>query len=108
MDAATILGSLAALCTMVSFAPQAWKIIRTRDTSGLSTPMYAVSVMAFALWLVFGVMKQEWPIIIPNGVCLALAAFIFAMTILPPRKKAAVADKLDPRHAGTGWREPDG
>lgn len=29
---------------MTSFAPQAWKIIRTRDTDSISFPMYAMAV----------------------------------------------------------------
>ena len=44
----------------------------------------------------FGIMKTEWPIIITNGVCLLLSAFILVMTILPRAKKDAVADALNP------------
>ena len=54
--------------------------------------------MGFALWLAFGIMKLEWPIIITNGVCLLLSAFIFTMTILPRVEKDAVADSLDPEN----------
>ena len=96
METVTVIGYLAALCSMSSFTPQAWKIIKTRDTSGISAPMYAITVIGFALWLIFGVMKSEWPIIITNGVCLILSAFIFMMTVLPRTKKDAVADVLDP------------
>ena len=88
MDTVTVVGYLAALCSMTSFTPQAWKVIRTRDTSGISTPMYAVTVVA--LWLAFGVLKGEWPIMVTNAVCLILAAFILVMTVLPLRQKEAV------------------
>ncbi len=81
---------------MTSFTPQAWKIIKTRDTSSISAPMYAITVLGFAFWLTFGIMKNEWPITITNGVCLVLSAFILMMTILPRAKKDAVADTLDP------------
>ena len=96
MSLITIVGALAALCSTVSFVPQAWKIIRTRDTSGLSARMYAVTVTGFSLWLAYGIMLGEWPLIVTNAVCLALSAFILAMRILPQRKKEAVADLLDP------------
>ena len=96
MPLVTIIGSLAAICSTVSFVPQAWKIIRTRDTSGLSARMYAVTVTGFSLWLAYGIMLGEWPLIVTNAVCLALSAFILAMRILPQRKKEAVADLLDP------------
>lgn len=96
MDTISIIGSLAAICSTTSFAPQAWKIIKSRDTSSMSRRMYAVTVVGFALWLAYGVMKGEWPLIIPNGICLALSGFILAMKMLPQRKKEAVADTLDP------------
>jgi MtN3 and saliva related transmembrane protein len=50
----------------------------------------------FALWLSFGIMKPEWPMILTNGVCLLLSAFVFTMTVLPRDEKDAVADSLDP------------
>ena len=96
METVTLIGYVAALCSMSSFTPQAWKIIKTRDTSGISAPMYAITVVGFAAWLIFGIMKSEWPIIITNGVCLILSAFIFMMTVLPRTKKGAVADVFDP------------
>lgn len=96
METVTLIGYLAALCSMTSFTPQAWKIIKTRDTSSISAPMYVITVLGFAFWLTFGIMKYEWPIIITNGVCLVLSAFILVMTTLPRAKKDAVADVLDP------------
>jgi MtN3 and saliva related transmembrane protein len=96
METDTIVGYLAAVCSMISFTPQAWKIIKTRETASISVRMYAITVLGFALWLTFGVMKREWPIILTNGVCLVLSAFILVMTLLPGAKKDAVADVLDP------------
>lgn len=92
----TAIGYLAALCSMASFAPQAWKIIRTRDTASISAPMYVLTVGGFALWLTFGVVKGEWPIAVSNGMCLVLSAFILVMTLLPRRMKNEVIDALDP------------
>jgi uncharacterized protein with PQ loop repeat len=51
METVTIIGYLAALCSMTSFTPQAWKIIKTRSTSGISALMYAITVLGFAFWL---------------------------------------------------------
>jgi len=69
METVTIVGYLAALSFMTIFTPQARKIINTRDTSSISAPMYGLTVSDFGLWLTFGLMKDEWPIIITNGVC---------------------------------------
>ncbi len=96
MDTVTLIGSLAALASMTSFAPQAWKIIKSRKTSDISAGMYTLTVTGFTLWTAYGVMLMQWPIIVTNTVCLALAGFILTMKLLPRRKRDAVADTLDP------------
>ena len=96
MDIATLVGAAASTCSVSSFAPQAWKVIRSRDTRSISAAMYALTVTGFALWLAYGVMLGAWPLILTNGTCLLLAAFILAMKLLPQRGKEAVAETLDP------------
>lgn len=96
MTAAVVIGTLAAICSVVSFVPQAWRIIRTRETEGLSKRMYLLTASAFALWLIYGIIEGQWPLIIPNALCLVLASFILAMLLLPERKREEVADILDP------------
>jgi MtN3 and saliva related transmembrane protein len=96
MDIVTIVGSLAALASMVSFTPQAWKIIKSRQTKDLSAVMYGITVVGFALWTSYGIMLMQWPIIVTNAVCLLLAGFILVMKLLPRRTRNTVADVLDP------------
>jgi len=96
MDLVTIVGFLAALASTISFSPQAWKIIKSRDTEGISAVSYAITTAAFALWLAYGIMLGRWPLILSNGICFLLAAFILAMTVLPQAKKERVAETLDP------------
>ena len=96
LDSTDLVGGLASIGSMTSFAPQAWRIIKTRTVKDLSPVMYSLSTTAFALWTVYGLMLGKWPIIITNAVCLALAGFILAMRLLPRRKREAVADALDP------------
>jgi MtN3 and saliva related transmembrane protein len=89
------IGLLAAGLTIASFVAQTARIIRTRDVSGLSTAMWLLSTTAFALWVAYGVVLRQWPIIVPNAVCLVLAAFILVLKVLPARKRDQVADKLE-------------
>jgi MtN3 and saliva related transmembrane protein len=96
MDAAGWIGALATICSVTSFVPQAWKVIRERRTRDLSVGMYAVTVVGFALWTGYGVMVERWPLILSNAICLTLSAFILLMTLLPRREKDKVADALDP------------
>jgi MtN3 and saliva related transmembrane protein len=96
VEIATVIGSLAALASMISFTPQAWKIIKSRHTKDLSAVMYSVTCVGFALWTAYGMLLDEWPIIVTNSVCLALAGFILIMKLLPRRARNKVADALDP------------
>ncbi len=92
----TIVGYAAAICSTASFAPQAWRIIRTRDTSAISRRMYILTVIGFALWLAYGILKGQWPLILPNAICLAFACFILTMKLLSRAQREKVADALDP------------
>ena len=85
MNYALIIGVIASFCSMASFAPQAWKIIRTRDTSSISARMYILTVTGFAFWTVYGFLIGEGPIIVTNTVCLLLSGFILTLKLLPNR-----------------------
>ncbi len=89
-----VLGYAAATLSTISFAPQAWKVIRSRKTGDISLGMYLLTVGAFALWLAFGILKREWPLVLSNGICLMLSGFILMMKILPASKRKTVAATL--------------
>ena len=90
----TSLGYFAAVLSTASFAPQAWKIIRSRRTRDISLGMYLLTVSAFATWLAFGILRSEWPLVLSNGICLCVSSFILAMKMLPPSGKRKVAKTL--------------
>jgi MtN3 and saliva related transmembrane protein len=87
---------MATLASTVSFVPQAWKVIKTRETADISRWMYTITVFGFACWTTYGALLGEWPIIVTNSICFTLSAFILLMKLLPRREKEAVADTLDP------------
>lgn len=92
-----VLGYSAAALSTVSFAPQAWKVISSRKTKDVSLGTYLLTVGAFALWLAFGILKREWPLVASNGICLMLSGFILMMKILPSSGKRKVANALERR-----------
>ena len=96
ISAATLIGSAAAIVSTASFAPQAWKIIKSRKTSDLSVGMYLLTVGGFCLWTIYGAILGQWPLVVSNTICLGLSAFILTMKLLPRRQKEKVADALDP------------
>lgn len=95
MDWATLVGGAATVASVTSFTPQAWKVIKTRDTTSISLKMYVITVIGFSLWLIYGFMLGAWPLIVTNGLCLAISAFILTMKLLPEKEKAKLAGQLD-------------
>lgn len=91
-----VIGLCAAALTITSFIAQGWKILRTRDVSSLSAPMWILSTTAFAVWTLYGVLARELPIIIPNALCLLLSGFILTLKLLPRHKREAVAEAIVP------------
>jgi MtN3 and saliva related transmembrane protein len=83
-----LLGYAAAALTTGSFLPQALLTLRTRDVSGISLTMYGCFTAGVALWLGYGVMLGEWPIVVANLVTLALAATILVTKIVVDRQRA--------------------
>ncbi len=96
MSTATWIGSLAAIISVASFTPQAWKIIKERHSEGLSAFTYALACVGFTLWVSYGVLRGDWAIIVPNSICLLLAAFILLLILLPEQKTEQVARAVDP------------
>lgn len=89
MSATEILGFVAAILTTVSFVPQAIKVIRTRNTEGISLLMYTLFTAGMSLWLVYGLIIGSRPMIISNSITALLSAIILAMTFRNHLRKRA-------------------
>jgi MtN3 and saliva related transmembrane protein len=81
MQTTDIIGTVAATLTTLSFMPQVLHTLRTKDVSGISLGMYTVFTVGVSLWLVYGIMLGELPIIIANAITVALASAILWMKI---------------------------
>jgi len=77
MNIFIIIGLAAATCTTFSFLPQAIKVIKTKHTKDLSLAMYSIFTAGVFLWLVYGILIKDIPLIVAN-----IITFIFAATIL--------------------------
>ncbi|HEY1057719.1 MAG TPA: SemiSWEET transporter [Limnobacter sp.] len=74
-------GYLAACLTTGAFVPQVWYCWKTRDTRSISLGMYCLFCTGVLLWLVYGVMVEQWPVVAANAVTLALASSILWLKI---------------------------
>jgi len=75
------IGFAAAICTTIAFAPQLIKAWRTRSTTDISLGMFLILTFGISLWLVYGVLKGDAPLIAANAVTLALAGGILVLKI---------------------------
>lgn len=76
------LGYIAATLTTLSFVPQAVLTLRTREVHGISLGMYSIFTLGVALWIAYGWVLGQWPIIVANAITFMLAATILVTKIV--------------------------
>lgn len=78
----TMVGILAGFLTTISFLPQAIKVWQSRSAKDLSLIMYIFFSIGVFLWMIYGILLQELPIIVPNFFALILALFILTIKVI--------------------------
>jgi MtN3 and saliva related transmembrane protein len=77
----TILGLAAACCTTIAFVPQVVKTWRTRSTADISLGTFSLLVVGIILWLVYGLLLGDLPLIAANVVTLLLAGTVLLLKL---------------------------
>ena len=77
----TLIGFVAATLTTASFLPQAFKTIRTKNTSGISLFMYTLFATGTLFWLLFGIFSNNIPVILANAITLVFAVIILIFKV---------------------------
>jgi len=75
------IGTLAAACTTLCWLPQAMKIIREKQTQGISLITQAVFTAGLAFWLIYGLLLTNWPLILANAVTLMFSVVILILKV---------------------------
>jgi MtN3 and saliva related transmembrane protein len=70
------IGFIAATLTTIAFIPQAIKTIRTKETKGISLPMYLIFWIGVLCWLYYGIVLGQTPIIIGNIITAIFAGIV--------------------------------
>lgn len=81
LPASTWIGYIAAVMTTIAFLPQAYMTWKTRSVESISLGMYSIFTIGVALWLGYGILTQDWPIIGANLITLLLAGFILGLKV---------------------------
>ncbi|RKS55138.1 MtN3 and saliva related transmembrane protein [Gillisia mitskevichiae] len=72
MEWTDVLGLVAGICTTVAVVPQIKKALQTKKVEDISPGMFSILIVGVFLWVVYGITQKDMPIIVTNGVSLAL------------------------------------
>jgi len=76
MTLISIIGVLAAIVSTINQLPQAYKTIRSKDTHSLSLWMYIMVWTATSLWLLYGILLNDFPLILSNSISILPITYI--------------------------------
>ncbi len=76
-----ILGYLAAICIPLAFLPQTIKLIKTRNTSGLSIFSYSIYQLGGLTFLIFGILRNDIPMITCQTITATLNFIIIGIIV---------------------------
>jgi len=76
-----LIGTVAAILTTGCWVPQALKIIRTRETAAISLTATLIFAAGIALWLAYGLVLMNGPLIGANAITLALILTIIGLKL---------------------------
>ena len=74
-------GIVAGILTGVSLLPQLIKIIKEKKANSISFGMLAVLLAGLCVWIVYGILKKDYPIIVTNSFSLLTNIVMVVLTI---------------------------
>ena len=77
-----LIGLLGGTFTTISFFPQVIRIWKTHSTKDLSLSMFLLFSIGVLLWLIYGIILMQWPIILANVITLIMALVILIFKII--------------------------
>jgi MtN3 and saliva related transmembrane protein len=75
------IGSVAGISTTCAFLPQVIRTWKTRSTHDISLGMFLLTVFGLILWLIYGLERNDWPLIATDAASLLLSATILGLKL---------------------------
>ena len=75
------IGIVAGILTSVSMLPQLIKILKEKDAQNVSIVMIIVLICGLSVWIVYGVMREYWPLIVTNSFSVLVNTLILIFRI---------------------------
>lgn len=82
MDYIGLIGIAAGICTTIAFLPQVLKTWRTKSAKDLSLGMFSIFCTGVALWLTYGILIRDLPIILANSFTFILAGSLLYFKLI--------------------------
>lgn len=82
MDYIEATGLAAAFFVTVANIPQAVKLIKTKSAKSLAASTYAMLLAGGILWVLYGIFKNDFPIILANSISGSLCGFILFVKLI--------------------------
>ena len=70
------LGLIAAALTTISYVPQVVKLVKTKQTEGVSLTMFIILFVGIVMWLIYGLYLNSIAMIVANITTLSLTSII--------------------------------
>ena len=80
-DKTQLIGIIAGICTGISLLPQLIKIIREKKADDISWVMLFILLVGLAGWVWYGILKEDYPIIITNSFSFLVNVAIIFFTV---------------------------
>lgn len=82
MDNTQLIGIAASVGTGIALLPQLIKLVKEKKAENVSIGMMLVLLTGLVLWVIYGIRKQDWIIIISNGFSTLLNLTILFLSYL--------------------------
>ncbi len=77
----TIIGLIASSAIAASLIPQLIKIVREKKAEDVSLLMLAILLVGLSCWVWYGILKNDWIIIISNSFSVLFNVCVVIMTV---------------------------
>ena len=81
MQLTPYIGYLAGALAVVSLVPQVLRAWRTKQTKALSVRTFLLLILSGALWITYGALASDWPVIATNAGMVVLNSAILGAKI---------------------------
>jgi len=82
MDILSILTTIFGIAMSFGYYPQAYKIFKRKSVKDISLFTFSIFFIGIVVWLIYGLNKIDWPIIISNATALIGCGLVLGLYLV--------------------------